>query len=207
MHPLLENKIKEYSEPGIVRLIEQYFNENEAANIYLQIVQEQRLPFVIDHAAIRCLNVDERAQEFTRLGYEYKNELIEFPEQGWWAKVYRKENLPTLFIDQDYADRKGSQSPITPWTNMFGDKVLHHVAVLVKNIDQAKKALEEKGVEFSGAVIGLPGTRLRQIFTSAELRNGTAFTVLELTERNHYDGFYPEQADGLMKSSTKIKSR
>jgi hypothetical protein len=206
MHPVLENQIKEYSEPIIIQLIEQYFRKNEAANLYLLLLQEQRIPLIIDHATIRCLNVDQRAKEFTQMGYVYKNEMIEFPEQGWWAKVYRKENHPALFIDQDYTDTKGPHSPITPWVKNFGDKVLHHIAVLVKNIDQTKKAMELKGVEFSGNIIGAPGTRLRQIFTSAEVRNGSPFTVLELTERNHYEGFYPEQADGLMKSSTKTKT-
>ncbi|MBI3594919.1 MAG: hypothetical protein HY200_08165 [Nitrospirae bacterium] len=207
MHPILENQIKGYSEPLVIRLIENYFRENEASNTYLQLLREQNSTLIIDHVAIRCMNVDQRAMEFTQMGYAWKNEIIEFPEQGWWAKVYRKKDRPALFIDQDYTDTKGLNSPITPWVKMFGDKILHHVAVLVKNIDQSKKALEQKGVEFSGNIIGASGTRLRQIFTSAEIRSGSAFTVLELTERNHYEGFYPEQADGLMKSSTKTKTR
>jgi hypothetical protein len=206
MHPVLEIQIKQYSNPIIIKLIEQYFRENKAANIYLYLLQEQKTPLIIDHAAIRCLDIDQRAKEFIQMGYVYKNEMIEFPNQGWWAKVYRKDNHPALFIDQDYADAEGSRSPITLWAKTFGDRVLHHIAVLVKNIDQTKKGMEQKGVEFSGDIIGASGTRLRQIFTLAEVRNGSAYTVLELTERNQYDGFYPEQADGLMKSSTKIKT-
>jgi hypothetical protein len=207
MHPLLEQQTKKYQDPAIIRLIKQYFKENEAANTYLRLAQEEKREVIIDHAAIRCMDVEQMAEAFLKTGYEHKNELIEYPEQGWWAKVYRKKNHPALFIDQDYTDKKGANSPITPWVKKFGDKGLHHIAVLVKNIDQTKKALEQKGVEFSGDIIGAPGTRLRQIFTAAEIKDGAPFTVLELTERNNYEGFYPEQADGLMKSSTKTKSR
>ncbi len=206
MHPLLEQQIKKYQDSSMIRLIKHYFKENDAANVYLQFVQEKKGELLIDHAAIRCMDVEQMAEAFLNTGYEYKNELIEYREQGWWAKVYRKKHHPALFIDQDYTDKKGGNSPITPWVKKFGDKGLHHISVLVKNIDQTKKALEQKGVEFSGDIIGEPGSRLRQIFTAAEIKDGAPFTVLELTERNNYEGFYPEQADGLMKSSTKIKA-
>ena len=204
--PVLEQQIKKYKNPLVIQLIEQYFKENESANVYLQILQEQKASLIIDHTAIRCMDIDQRAKEFLQTGYAYKNEIIEYPDQGWWAKVYRKKNHPALFIDQDYADKKGSNSPLTPWVKQFGDRVLHHIAVRVAGIDQIKREMEQKGVEFSGNIIGARGTRLRQIFTAAEIKNGMAFTVLELTERNNYDGFYPEQADSLMKSSTKTKS-
>jgi hypothetical protein len=60
-------------------------------------------------------------------------------------------------------------------------------------------------VEFSGEIVGARGTRLRQIFTAAEQRQGQAYSVLELAERRGYDGFVPEQADGLMQASVKTK--
>ncbi|MEK7748348.1 MAG: hypothetical protein AAB300_04675 [Nitrospirota bacterium] len=47
--------------------------------------------------------------------------------------------------------------------------------------------------------------RMSVIFTAAEIREGSSFTVLELTERNGYLGFYPEQAHRLMESSVKTK--
>jgi hypothetical protein len=75
------------------------------------------------------------------------------------------------------------------------------VAILVPDIDVAKAELERAGVPFSGAIIGAKGTRLRQIFTAAEVQDGAAFSVLELAERHGYDGFVAEQADGLMQSS------
>jgi catechol 2,3-dioxygenase-like lactoylglutathione lyase family enzyme len=206
LHPLLEKELKTYSLPAIRKLVARFFGENEAANVYLDLQEEESLPLMIDHAAIRCLDIESRAAEFLGTGYRCLNEIIEFPEQGWWAKIYRKEGHPVLFIDQDYHDRKETRSPITPWVRTFGDQVLHHIAVRVSDIDRVKNALERKGVEFSGNVIGPPGTRLRQIFTAAEVRNGEPYTVLELTERNRYDGFYPEQADGLMKSSVRTRT-
>jgi hypothetical protein len=79
--------------------------------------------------------------------------------------------------------------------------VLHHIAIRVPDIEAAKGELEAAGVQFSGAIVGPRGTRLRQIFTAAEVRDGQPFSVLELAERNGYEGFVPEQADGLMQSS------
>ncbi len=206
MVPVLQQELNKFKETTIVRLIEHFFKNNDAGVRYLQLLQGQKVSLDIDHITIRCLDVEERAKAFLTIGYIDKNEKVEYPEQGWWAKVYRKEYYPAIFIDQAYSDERGKKSPLELWVKKFGDNLLHHVAVRVKNIDQTKTALEQKGVEFSGDVIGGPGTRLRQIFTAAEIKNGSPFTVLELTERNNYDGFYPDQADGLMKSSTKTRS-
>ena len=108
-------------------------------------------------------------------------------------------------FDQAYDDARGEKSIIPNWVRRFGEGVLHHAAVRVPDIDAAVAALRQQGVEFSGAVVGRRGTRLRQVFTLAEVREGAAFSVLEMTERNGYDGFHPEQADSLMQSSTKTK--
>jgi len=190
----------------IQALILDYFRENEAAQIYRNECDSQGWPLVIDHMTIRCMNVDQRAKEFQSRGYVYKGELIEYPDRGWWAKVYRKEGYPALFIDQAYSDSKGDRSIFPLWVETFGDRVLHHVAVLVKEIEEVISVLQKRGVTFSGDVVGRRGTRLRQVFTASEVRNGIAFSVLELTERNGYDGFYPEQTDSLMQSSVKMKS-
>lgn len=195
-----------YDDALIQALISNYFRENEAARLYMAEYDPQGGPVVIDHITIRCLNVDQRAREFQTRGYVYNGELIEYPDQGWWAKVYRKPGYPALFIDQAYSDPKGERSIIPKWVEAFGDCVLHHVAVLVKDIEGAISALQKRGVTFSGDVVGHRGTRLRQVFTASEARHGMAFSVLELTERNGYDGFYPEQADSLMQSSLKTKS-
>jgi hypothetical protein len=61
-------------------------------------------------------------------------------------------------------------------------------------------------VQFAGQIVGKSGTRLRQIFSAAEVRQGKAYSVLELTERNNYEGFVPEQADSLMQSSVEKRS-
>jgi hypothetical protein len=145
--------------------------------------------------------VDVRAREFTDLGFEYHDELIEYPDQGWWAKVYRKAGMPAVFVDQAYDDARGGKSLLPAWVDRFGDQALHHIAIRVPDIEAAKAELERAGIQFSGAIVGARGTRLRQIFTAAEVRYGQPFSVLELAERNGYEGFVPEQADGLMQSS------
>ncbi|HXN06386.1 MAG TPA: hypothetical protein VN944_04900 [Nitrospiria bacterium] len=206
MNRILKSQLEQYKEKSVARLIETFFKENDAGGAWLKIVEETGEPLVLDHFAIRCLDIDKRAKEFISMGFVNKKEIIEYPEQGWWAKVYRKKGYPALFIDQDYTGRAVNSSPLTPWVKKFGDQALHHVAVRVPGIDKAKALLVQKGIEFSGEIIGPPGTRLRQIFSAAEVRDGSAYTVLELAERNNYDGFYPEQADGLMKSSVKTKS-
>jgi len=185
-------------------LIEDYFSDNVAARTYRKMCKSTGSPFTIDHITLRCLDVARRAVPFLERGYVDADERVEYPDQGWWAKVYRREGHPALFIDQAYVDARGAVSIIPAWVDRFGDQRLHHVAVRVVNIDTAVTALKERDIAFSGTVVGALGSRLRQIFTVAEIRAGVAFSVLELTERNGYDGFYPEQAGSLMQASTRL---
>jgi hypothetical protein len=186
-------------------LIEHYFSENEAARLYRSACEQEGWPFIIDHITLRCLDVARRAAPFLAQGYLDLGELIEYPDQGWWARVYRREGYPALFIDQAYRDSRGVASIIPAWVEKFTDQVLHHVAVRVSDIDATVAALKQRGIAFSDAVAGTPGSRLRQVFTVAELRDGAAFSVLELTERNDgYDGFFPDQANRLMQASTQV---
>ncbi len=204
----MKNKaLPTYDDPTVQKMIETFFDGNEAARVYADECQRGGRPLVIDHITIRCMNVDRRAEPFLTSGYRFEGEVVEYPDQGWWAKVYRRPGYPALFVDQAYEDERGGKSIIPAWVARFSDQVLHHVAVRVSDIDQTVAALQKRGVEFSGAVVGNKGTRLRQIFTASEVREGEAFSVLELTERNGYDGFYPEQADSLMQSSTKTRSK
>ncbi|MFQ5779455.1 MAG: hypothetical protein ACE5J1_00930 [Nitrospiria bacterium] len=202
-----ESALPSYDDPIIRNLVKLYFQENFSAQVFLEECERQGRRLVIDHVAVRCLNVDRRAEEFLKIGYVYHGEIIEYPDQGWWAKVYRKSGAPALFIDQAYDDPRGEKSIIPQWVQRFGDQVLHHAAVLVDNIEEVVSLLQSRHIEFSGAIIGSPGSRLRQVFTAAEEKQGAPYTVLELTERNAYDGFYPDQANRLMQSSTKIRTR
>lgn len=195
-----------YDDATVQGLVEHYFKENEAARAFAEESGRQGWPVRIDHITIRCMNIDRRADEFLKKGYRYRDELVEYPDQGWWAKIYRREGYPALFIDQAYDDPRGEKSILPHWVKKFGDKLLHHIAVRVDDIERAVAALEKRGIEFSGGIVGGRGTRLRQIFTASEVREGEAYSVLELTERNGYDGFYPEQADSLMQASIKTKS-
>ncbi|MBI3358546.1 MAG: hypothetical protein HY201_03550 [Nitrospirae bacterium] len=196
----MNKEIPLYGDLLIDILIEDFFLESSAGRLYIDTCKQHGWPFIIDHITVRCLDINRRAEVFLKKGYLYQGEMIEYKDQGWWAKIYRKAGFPPLFVDQAYEDAK--EAIIPAWVKKFGEDILHHVAVLVADIDKTVDALLKNGVVFSGEVVGARGSRLRQIFTAAELRDGSAFTVLELTERNDYDGFYPEQANRLMESST-----
>ena len=156
---------------------------------------------LIDHLTFRTHNIDRRAEEFVWYGFEH-TETIEY--NNWFAKVYRREGYPALFIDQAFSMPHGAGCIIPAWVEKFGDRHLHHVAVMVDDIEKAMSAMRSMNIDFSGHVVGRHSGPLRQIFTKAEMRDGEPFTVLELTERHFgFKGFSPPQAQGLMESSAR----
>ena len=185
----------------IAKMIDGYVSRNRAAKVLRDLLDEAGVGFypVADHLTLRTLDIDRRAEEFTKLGYGY-SETIEY--QDWYAKVYRKVGYPALFVDQAYSDDRGRTSIIPGWVNTFGDQVFHHVAVRVEDIEKAIERLKARGVVFAGQIVGARGGQLRQIFTAPEMIDGQPFSVLELAERHRgYQGFSPPQADSLMKST------
>ncbi len=184
------------------KMVADYVAHNRAAGVLKAMLDETGVGFspVVDHVTIRTLDIDRGAEPFVRLGYTY-DETLQYDD--WYAKVYRKVGYPALFVDQAYPDARGTTSIIPGWVKKFGDKVFHHVAVRVEDIEQAVLRLKHKGVVFAGHIVGAPGGPLRQIFSAPETVDGQPFTVLELAERHRgYQGFLPPQADSLMKSST-----
>lgn len=184
------------------QMVADYLVRNRAATVLKTMLDETGVGFtpLIDHITIRTLDIDRGAERFVELGYAY-DETLQYDD--WYAKVYRKPGYPALFVDQAYPDERGTTSIIPGWVNKFGDKVFHHVAVRVEDIDHAVARLKQKGVVFAGNIVGTPGDHLRQIFSSPEMVDGQPFSVLELAERHRgYLGFLPPQADSLMKSST-----
>lgn len=185
----------------VVRMVEDYVAGNRAAKILRDSLDEVGVGFlpVVDHITIRTLDIDRRAEEFVQLGYVY-SETLHYDD--WFAKVYRVAGYPALFVDQAYPGEKGRTCVIPGWVAQFGDRVLHHVAVRVEDIEKAIARLKARGVAFAGEIVGARGSELRQIFTAPELVDGRPFSVLELTERHRgYQGFSPPQADSLMKST------
>jgi Glyoxalase/Bleomycin resistance protein/Dioxygenase superfamily len=183
------------------RMVTEYVARNRAAKILKGLLDEAGVGFfpVVDHVTLRTLDIDRRAEQFVALGYAFA-ETLEYDD--WFAKVYRKSGYPALFVDQAYGGDRGKSSIIPGWVNIFGDKVFHHVAVRVEDIDKAVERLKKNGVIFAGNIVGAAGGQLRQIFSSPEMVDGQPFTVLELAERHRgYLGFLPPQADSLMKSS------
>jgi catechol 2,3-dioxygenase-like lactoylglutathione lyase family enzyme len=187
----------------ISRMIEAYVARNCAAGVLRDLLEEAGVGFypVADHLTLRTLDIDRRAEEYTRLGYSH-TETLQYDD--WFAKVYRKVGYPALFVDQAYPDERGKTSIIPGWVKKFGDQVYHHVAVRVNDIEKAIDRLKAKGVVFAGEIVGARGGPLRQIFTEPEMIDGQPFSVLELAERHRgYQGFSPPQADSLMKSTIK----
>ncbi len=187
----------------IGRMAQDYVTKNRAARIIRDMLDEAGIGLspVVDHYAIRTVDIDERAQEFVRLGYVY-TETLNYDD--WFAKVYRLPGYPALFVDQAYPDERGRTSVISGWVKTFGDRGFHHAAVRVEDIEKAMQQLKAKGVVFAGEIVGARGGNLRQIFTAPEMVDGHPFSVLELAERHRgYQGFSPPQADSLMKSTVK----
>lgn len=187
----------------VSKMIDAYVSGNHAARVLRDLLEEAGVGFypVADHLTLRTLDIDRRAEEYTRLGYGY-SETLQYDD--WYAKVYRKVGYPALFVDQAYPDERGKTSIIPGWVGKFGDQVYHHVAVRVDDIEKAIERLKAKGVMFAGQIVGARGGPLRQIFTAPEMIDGQPFSVLELAERHRgYQGFSPPQADSLMKSTIK----
>jgi len=183
------------------RMVADYVEHNRAAGVLKAMLDESGVGFspVMDHVTIRTLDIDRGAEPFVTLGYAY-DETLQYDD--WYAKVYRKAGYPALFVDQAYPDERGRTSIIPGWVNKFGDQVFHHVAVRVEDIEHTVTRLQEKGMVFSGKIVGASGGSLRQIFSAPETIDGQPFSVLELAERHRgYQGFLPPQADSLMKSS------
>jgi len=188
-------------ETMIGELLKDYLSRNRAAHLFQEALNEAGVGLVpvLDHITIRALNIDQRSEPFLGSGYTY-SETLHYND--WFAKVYRAEGYPALFIDQAYEDERGNTSLIPGWVKTFGDQTLHHVAVRVEDIEQAIQQLEGESVWFAGHIVGERGGDLRQIFTCPEQVEGQAFSVLELTERHRgFQGFSPPQADSLMQST------
>ena len=187
----------------ISRMTDEYLRGNHAARIVNDLLTEIGIGFspVVDHLTIRTAGIDARAQEFVALGYTY-SETLEFDD--WYAKVYRCPGYPALFVDQAYPDERGKTSIIPAWVSQFGDRVFHHLAIRVHDIEQSIAKLRARGVSFVGEIVGIRGGNLRQIFTTPEMVDGHSFSVLELAERHQgYQGFSPPQADSLMRATIK----
>jgi hypothetical protein len=208
----LDKILEQYSSiPFVQNQLRIYFEKNIAARKSLEVYQAQNWDYKIDHLTIRTYDVEKAAEAYIELGWQY-DELIEYKSEGWWAKTYRKENFPTMFIDQSYPDAPKDKLIVKKWVDKFSDQEFHHIAVRVPEDQEIEKAIElikAKDTNFPGTITGSKGSQLRQIFSQAELIDGAHYSVLELVERNAdsktgklYFGFINDQADSLMKDST-----
>ena len=119
------------------RYLEDFVAHNQSAHTLANGLQVVGIGFrpIIDHITFRTLDVEKRAKEFISYGYQYDLRLGVIQYENWWAKVYRKQGYPTIFIDQAFEGKRGAKSLIPDWVKTFGDKTLHHVAVQVDDIE------------------------------------------------------------------------
>ena len=116
-------------ERSIDAYVHEYVSQNRAALIAKSLLDAAGIGLkpLVDHITFRTRNIDRCAREFVRLGYVY-SETLEY--RDWYAKVYRAPGFPALFVDQAYEDERGRTSVIPDWVNAFGDRTLHHIALL-----------------------------------------------------------------------------
>lgn len=172
--------------------IERYLAGNSAARTITDALAGTGVGLrpVLDHISIRTLDIQERAREFEALGFGYDDHLGVMERDEWWAKVYRKPGFPAIYIDQAFIDNRGARSPIPGWVEKFTDGQLHHIAINVDVLEPAIERLESLGVQFTGTIVGDPGSEFRQIYVQPEIIDGEEFTTLELIERRWgYTGF------------------
>ena len=179
-----------------------YLKSNQSALKVVENIKQAGIGWyqLVDHVTFRTYDVEKKAKEIENLGYSL-TDTLEF--KNWWGNIYALKGRPLIFIDQSFEGEKGEGSLIKEWVDEFGDRVFHHIAIRVEDIDYSVEFLQSNlHIEFSSAINGEPGANLRQIFTKPEIQNGKAFSVLELIERNNgYMGLLPPQADKLMEST------
>ena len=186
------------------KYIEEYLEADKAARFMAEALKKCGVGLMplVDHCAIRTHDVERRSLECLDMGFRYDEKIGILEFDNWWAKVFRKPGYPALFIDQGFDGERGKGGLIPGWVDAFGDKCFHHFAIRVEDIEHAVGFMKSHGFLFADEIIGEPESGLRQIFSKPEIKNGLAFTVLELLERhNGYEGFLLPQADGLMEST------
>ncbi len=145
---------------------------------------------LIDHFTFRTLDVENRAQEFLKHGYEYDADTGLIQGGHSWTKLYIKSGYPSIFLEQAFEGKKGQGSMIREWVGSFGEEMPYHLAVRVEDMDEALISLEKQGISFVRPVMGNPGSSLRQISATPEIKERKPFTSLVLVERHgDYSGF------------------
>lgn len=184
--------INQHVEKVIQQYIHQFVEANGAARIIHSLLEHVGVGLrpSIDHLSIRTLDVQERALEFEALGFGFDVNLGVIERDSWWGKVYRKPGFPPIYIDQAFTDARGANSPIPDWVKQFTDARLHHMAIVVEDIDIAVERFKSHGISFEDSISGMLGDPFRQIYSIPEVLDGTPYTVIEIVERRWgYTGF------------------
>lgn len=196
---------------ALEQILENYLGEFIAGNLAaktiaagLRVVGVGLRPLV-DHLIFRTLEAQKRASEFLPLGYVWdrKAGILEYGAAR--ARVCTKRGFPALIFEEPAAGVKGRKSAVADWVKAFGERSAFSVAVRVDELEQAVFYLEKQAVPFTGVFAGEKSGILRQIFSSPEIREGRAYTVLELVERRSgFEGFFPAHLGALSGSVDRL---
>jgi 4-hydroxyphenylpyruvate dioxygenase-like putative hemolysin len=109
------------------------------------------------------------------------------------------ETLPVIVISEGMT----SDSIVEKYCQKYGSRV-HHLAYLVRDIEQVVEIQKSRGLEFtSEKIIGSEKEGIKQIFT---VPTETTNHIIEYIQRfGDFDGFFtPNNIAGLMQSTEKL---
>lgn len=182
--------------------VEQFVASNRAAKVLandLRVIGIGLRP-LIDHFGFFTRCIRTKSSDLMDYGYESKGSSASLRDKDWHAKVFSKTGYPAVVLYEAVKHRGRSLCGIGQWIERFGETVPHHIGVKVDNLENAVFFLEKQGIAFSPEKAGSQESKLRQVFTMPEMKDGRPFTVLELTERHSgYEGFMADHLHCLMK--------
>lgn len=133
---------------------------------------------VVDHFLFRSAHPEERAREFTELGYTRDISSRILGRHRDPVHVYRCRCLPAILIEETRAPESKE------WGKIFDGNTPYVIGVRVADIDEATFHLEKQAVRFLRPGAGKPGEDIRAIAAVPAFQDGKEKSVLLLVERH-----------------------
>lgn len=157
-----------------------FASENTAARVVFRGLEVMGVGLwpVLDHFLFRSANPEERAREFTELGYtrDISSRILGRPRDP--VHVYRCRCLPAILIEETRAPESKK------WGKVFGENAPYVMGIRVADIDEATFHLEKQAVRFLRPGAGKPGEDIRAIAAIPAFQDGKEKSVLLLIERH-----------------------
>ncbi len=133
---------------------------------------------VLDHFLFRSAHPEERAREFTELGYTRDISSRILGRHRDPVHVYRCRCLPAILIEETRAPESKE------WGKIFDGNAPYVIGVRVADIDEATFHLEKQAVRFLRPGAGKSGEDIRSIAAVPAFQDGKERSVLLLVERH-----------------------